>query len=92
MISARHLSSDRGRPGTKRMSVVSVLARRGTGRPRRAMVALLGFTAAGCAGIDQLVQLSATADAYFNSFEFGYDLYYAATLVGSVLGSGSLGP
>lgn len=59
---------------------------------RVTLVVVLAFTVVSCAGVDHLFHLAATVDVYFSSGDFGWDDYYAtASLIGSVLGSGSMG-
>lgn len=67
---------------------------RGAAKVRRSViVALVGVAVVGCtpeAGLLHLLQISQTADQYFNSFDFAYDLAIAVDFAGKVLGSGGL--
>jgi hypothetical protein len=63
----------------------------GSSRSRRTIIwALLCVILVGCSGYQLLLELGATADQYFNSFEFQLDVLQAADFAGKVLGSGGI--
>ncbi len=61
---------------------------------RSIVVALVGVAVVGCSfeGGMLLLQLSETADQYFNSFDFVLDVAMAVDFAGKVLGSGGFAP
>lgn len=76
---------------TKAMNLNAVFNRRGAAKARLSIIAvLLGLTLVGCSGYAHLLELSQTAEQYFNSFDFAYDLAIAVDFAEKVLGSGAM--